>query len=296
MLQQIMSFFVFATIASAVEFEKLPKYATPDAEIVYKTTDTEELKFYLYKPENWKPTDRRPLMLMFHGGGWAGGNPAQFSNQCRDYAKKGFVAVTASYRLVQGRSSHAEAYFQTVKDAKSAIRYAKTHAKELGVDPAKIIAAGSSAGAHIAICAALLDALNDPSDDLQVDPSPAAVILMCPVVDAGPPPGYQSIYNRLGDRYKEFSPIDNLRKGMPPQLILLGDRDHILSAEHARTYRRKVEALGGRCDVVMFEGAKHGSFYDGKYHTQSVPAVTRFLAELNLVPEHSGQEDALDGI
>ncbi len=286
MLKQILlPLFAVAVTAIAVEFETLPKYAEPDAEIVYKKTDTEDLTFYLYKPENWKATDRRPLMLMFHGGGWRGGNPAQFSNQCRDYAGKGFVAITASYRLATDDNNVVESYFQTVKDAKSAIRYAKNHAAELGIDPTKIIAAGSSAGAHIAISAALLDPLNDPSDNLQVDPSPAAVILMCPVIDAGPSPGYSCIHARMKDRYREFSPIDNLRKGMPPQLILLGDLDHILSAEHAKTYRQKVEALGNRCDVVMFAGAKHGAFYDGEYYTRSVLSVLRFLTELNLMPE-----------
>jgi len=81
------------------------------------------------------------------------------------------------------------------------------------------------------------------------------------------------------------SPIDNLRKDMPPQLILLGELDHILSAEHSKTYQQKVEALGSRCDVVMFEGAKHGSFYNGKYYAQGVPSVIRFLRELNLMPK-----------
>jgi acetyl esterase/lipase len=274
-----------AVTAAAVEFEKNPKSAAPDEEIVYKKTDGEDLKLYLYKPENWKATDHRPLMLMYHGGGWRGGNPAQYANQCRDYAKKGFVAITASYRLADTKGDVVATHLRTVEDAKSAIRYAKAHAAELGIDPAKIITAGSSAGGHLAISVALLDQLNDPADDLAISPAPAAVILMCPVIDAGPKPGYDAIYNRLKERYKEFSPIDHLRKDMPPQLILLGDKDHILSAEHAKTYQAKVQALGGRCDVAMFEGAKHAAFYQGKYYTESIPTVTRFLTELKLMPE-----------
>lgn len=268
--------------AAAVEFKHDPKYAEPDETIIYKETDTEALKLYVYKPEGWKAADRRPLMLMFHGGGWRLGNPSQFANQCRDYSRLGFVAITASYRLAQ--TDDVESHLRTVKDAKSAIRFVKANAARLGIDPDKIVTAGSSAGGHLSISVALLDDLNDPGDDLAVSPVPAAVILMCPVVDAGPKPGYQAAYRQLKERYREFSPIEHLREATPPQLILLGTADHILSEEHANTYRKKAEALGNQCKLVMFPGGKHAAFYGGQYYRDSLPHVFAFLTGLGLMP------------
>ncbi|MFA5688893.1 MAG: alpha/beta hydrolase [Kiritimatiellales bacterium] len=262
-----------------------------DEAVVYKTAGSEQLHFYLYKPAGWQSSDRRPMILFFHGGGWIGGSPSQYASACRTFADKGFVTATVKYRLAAAANrppgmDTVTAHFRTVEDAKSAFRYTKANAAAFGVDPAKIITAGSSAGAHLSICVALLDVLNDPADNLDIVPDPAAVILMCPVIDTGPPPGYEIIYNRFKNRYKEFSPIDNLRSNMPPQLILLGDKDTILSEEHAQTYQSKVRALGSVCELVMVAGAGHSAFYTGKYAEAAIQETTDFLETFNLTGEY----------
>ena len=270
-----------------VERAAVPKKAEvpqPDETRSYKQANGQDLKFYIFRPENFRPEDRRPLMLMFHGGGWRAGEPSQFFRHCRDYTKLGFVAISASYRL-SPKELPQNTPFHAVEDARSAVRYAKTHAAELGIDPDRIVTAGSSAGAHIAIGTAVLDQLDDPTDDRSVSSRPAAVILYWPVIDAGPPPGYKHIYKRLGDDYVRFSPIHNLKKDLPPQLILLGDQDTVLSVDHAGEYRKRVEALGSRCDLVVFPGARHGAFYGGKFYEPGRTAAEKFLTELKLTPQ-----------
>ena len=259
--------------------------AQPNETVVYKKApDGEELKLFVFYPPGYQKTDApRPLMLMYHGGGWRGGAPTQFFNQCRDYADRGYVAISASYRL-SPKEKPQNTVFHAVEDARSAIRYIKKNAARFGIDPKRIITAGSSAGAHLAIATSVLK-LDAADDDLSIDPSPAAVILMCPVVDAGPPPGYRHIYKRIPDRYKEFSPIHNLHEKMPPQLILLGDKDSVLSVKHAEEYKKQVEEKGCRCDLVIFPGAKHAAFYQGKYYADSQPSVEKFLRDLKLTPE-----------
>ncbi len=257
----------------------------PDETVVYrKTPSGEELKLFVFRPR--RSGVSVPAMVMFHGGGWRGGSPEQFFRQCRDWADCGYVAFSVSYRLSPPEKPQ-NTVFQAVEDARSAVRYLKKHAARFGVDPDRIITAGSSAGAHLAISTSVLK-LDAPDDDLSIDPAPRAVILMCPVIDAGPPPGYGAVYRRIPDRWREFSPIHNLHRSMPPQLLLLGDRDAVLSVEHAREYRRQVMDKGCRCDLEIFPGARHAAFYRGKYYEASRPVIVRFLHDLRLEPSPGG--------
>ena len=82
-------------------------------------------------------------------------------------------------------------------DAKSALRYVRAHATELGIDPQRIAAAGGSAGGHLAAFTALVDGLDDPQDDLAVSCKPNALVLFNPVFNNGPD---QWGHGRVGDR------------------------------------------------------------------------------------------------
>src|SRR5438067_6836244 len=42
-------------------------------EFVYKQTPQGELRIYLAMPEGWSPSDKRPVLIFFFGGGWTGG-------------------------------------------------------------------------------------------------------------------------------------------------------------------------------------------------------------------------------
>lgn len=63
-----------------------------------------------------------------------------------------FLSITADYRL---KSRHGTTPLECIEDATSATRYVRAHAKELGVDPDRIVASGGSAGGHIAACAVI---------------------------------------------------------------------------------------------------------------------------------------------
>jgi len=55
----------------------------------------------------------------------------------------------------------------------------------MGIDTSRIIASGGSAGGHLAACTALIDEINEETDDLSVSPVPFALVLFNPVVDTG---------------------------------------------------------------------------------------------------------------
>src|SRR6185436_11894787 len=130
--------------------------------VTYKTVGETKLALYVFNPEGHKASDTRPAIVFFFGGGWTSGSPAQFEQQCRYLASRGMVAMTADYRVA---SRHQVKAAQCVADAKSAIRYVRAHAKELGVDPKRIAAGGGSAGGHIAGCTGTLPGLDEPGED-----------------------------------------------------------------------------------------------------------------------------------
>lgn len=117
---------------------------------IYKTVGEVKLPIYIFAPPDHKPTDRRPAIIFFFGGGWTSGTPRQFEPQCRYLASRGMVAMTADYRVF---SRHGTLAVKCVEDAKSAIRWVRANASRLGVDPKRIAAGGGSAGGHIAACA-----------------------------------------------------------------------------------------------------------------------------------------------
>ena len=274
----IAGFMLAAAPASSRKVEPPP----PDRAVVYKQADGQALKLHIFLPAGWKASDKRPLMLMYHGGGWRGGQSADFFLQCRWYAGQGFVAVSADYRLADRKLSR-ESMTKTVQDAFSAIRYVRKHAAEFGIDPEKVVASGSSAGGHLALSLALFTGFDDPADDVKISPVPNALVLLCPVGDCGPQ-GYQAAYRYMKEYYLPFSPLQNLRKGMPPQLITLGTLDHVFPPAQAEVYAKKARELGNICELKLFPGVKHGAFYRGRYWVAAQPVVTEFLKARKLWP------------
>ena len=96
---------------------------------------------------------------------------------------------------------------------------------KLGVDPQRIGAGGGSAGGHVAAAVATVPGLNEEGEDLSTSCLPDALVLFNPVYDNGPE-GFG--YTKVKERYKEISPMHNLREGMPPTIVFLGDQDKLI--------------------------------------------------------------------
>jgi len=128
-------------------------------------------------------------VILFHGGGWSGGDLTQFRYANRYLASRGLVAATADYRMLTKAERDRLPASETnkrvcVTDAKSAIRWFKQHAADLGIDPQRIITGGGSAGGHVAVLATLNPGLNDPADPKDFDPRVAAYLLFNPAFRA----------------------------------------------------------------------------------------------------------------
>ena len=65
----------------------------------YRNIDNVELKIWRFEPRGHGPTDQRPAIVFFFGGGWRMGSPAQFEAQARYLARRGMMALLADYRV-----------------------------------------------------------------------------------------------------------------------------------------------------------------------------------------------------
>lgn len=246
---------------------------------VYKQVDGRELILYITKPSDWQATDRRPAILFFHGGSWTKGKPGQFTEHSKYLASRGMVAVQVQYRLLDKALKDPPTV--CVRDAKSAMRWVRSRAGELGVDPDRIASGGGSAGGHLAAFIGMVDGGDDPADDMSVSAKSNAMALFNPVYDNGPGAWGSK---RVGDRYHEFSPRHNISRDDPSAIVFFGTEDVATPISTVDAFRLSMNQAGVRCDVVLFQGKEHGFFNHGKHdnrpYYETMLATDVFLTSL----------------
>src|SRR5205823_3485066 len=127
---------------------------------------------HVHYPPDWKKEDKRPVIVFFFGGGWTQGKVEQFEPQAAYLAGRGLVAARADYRV---NSRHGVTPDACVEDAKSAVRWLRLNAAMLGIDPERVVAAGGSAGGHIAACTTC-PGLDAEDEDAKVSSRPNALV------------------------------------------------------------------------------------------------------------------------
>jgi len=266
----------------AKERKKPAAAPAPTRAVTYKTVGDTKLALHIFEPAGHQRSDKRPAIVFFFGGGWNGGSPSQFYPHCAELAKRGMVAMSAEYRV---KSRHKTTPFECVADGKSAIRWVRTHAKDLGVDPTKIAAGGGSAGGHVAATTGVIDGLEEPGEDKTVSSRPDALVLFNPVIDTGKK-GFG--YSRLKQRYKEISPVDHVNAGDPPTIIFHGVADTTVPFANAEDFAARMKKAGNRCQLEAYPGAKHGYFNYGRggntAYKKTTAQMFAFLTSLKLLP------------
>ncbi len=248
--------------------------------IPYKfLSEKDELKLHIFPASGEAPEGGRPAIVFFFGGGWVGGEPNQFYPQCEHLAKRGMVAIAAEYRV---KSRNDSTVTQSVADGKSAIRYVRAHAAELGVNPDKIISAGGSAGGHVAACTGTLAAYDEPGEDMTVSSRPNAMILLNPVIDTTLGGYTGRMLPKEGD--KSLSPVHHVTKETPPTLICHGKADKTVPFANAIAFQKAMVAAGNHYVLDAYDDAGHGFFNPGrdggKYYEAIVATIDAFIDSL----------------
>jgi len=222
--------------------------------ILYKQIADTKLYMEIYNPESMDVEKKYPLIVFYFGGGWNSGSISQFETHAKYFSQRGMICVLVDYRVKERQQTTP---FESLKDAKSSIRFLREQADKFHIDTSKIVAAGGSAGGHLAAATALIDDYNESSDNLSISCIPNALVLFNPVIDNGPG-GYG--YNKIGEAYKNFSPLHNIKVGMPPTIIFLGTNDQLIPVETAKYFQKAMEKVKSQCILKLYEGQGHGFF------------------------------------
>jgi acetyl esterase/lipase len=261
---------------------------------VYRSVDGTDLKAWVFEPAGHRADDKRPAIVFFFGGGWVGGTPAQFRPQAAYLAERGMVAIVADYRVKSRQGTLATA---AVSDAKAAIRWVRTHADRLGIDPDRIAAGGGSAGGHLAAAAATLPGHDAGAAAAQVSSAPNALVLFNPVLITAPLPGQSSeeaaklenLSRRLGAEPESLSPYHHVRPGLPPTLLFHGENDRTVPYRTAELFAEAMIAADNRCELVGYPNQGHGFFNahreDNSAYHDTLRRMDDFLVALGWLGE-----------
>ncbi len=239
----------------------------------YASTDNPRQQIDIFLPRKRATDTPLPVVLFIHGGGWSGGDRKGFVGSAIEMARSGrYVAVAVGYRL----SGEAKWPAQ-IHDCKAAIRWIRSHAQELGIDPDRIGVTGGSAGGHLALLMGTSgnvktldgevgDCMNQPSHVTCVvnfcGPSDLFTPLFVGEEASKPDPAVVGLIGgppaNLADRTREASPVTYVSKESPPVLTLHGTKDLRVDFKQAEIIDAALKKAGATSFLVPVVGAGHG--------------------------------------
>jgi alpha-L-fucosidase 2 len=201
-----------------------------------------------------------PAAIIVHGGGWVRGDRrVDVGPLFAPLSRAGIAWFSIDYRL----SSDISQFGAAIEDVENAIRFVKAHAKEYRIDPDRIALIGESAGGQLAAMAALAPApgaqvmavvaLYAPTDLVKLAKTSQFVPKQIRDSLAGTP-FEQFLVARLG----QLSPIDNIRPGAPPFLLIHGTDDTLVPFSQSRAMCDRMKAAGASCELFPVRGGGHG--------------------------------------
>ena len=238
------------------------------------------MRLHVLKPKNWKPTDHRPALIFFFGGGWSRGTPERSVTWAKFAASQGMVGIVPDYRTHERFNTSPLA---SVADGRAALRWVQAHTPELGIDPKKIVVGGSSAGGHVALWTAIESTPPGSAPTEAPLGKPCALILICPVSDTSVATGYTP--RRFGDQAEALSPVHQLDARMPPVLVFHGDADTTVTNRQSIALEQKLIAGGNVCERINVPGGEHGFQTQlPEWQEKTRVLITKFLTQQGVLP------------
>jgi acetyl esterase/lipase len=251
--------------------------------VTYLTASNYEARLDLYVTRT--PAKPLPTLIWIHGGGWTGGTK-ESATGIPAFLAMGMNVVNVEYRLARVAPAPA-----AVEDCRCALRWVIQHAKEYGIDTARLVVSGGSAGGHLALTTGMLpasaglDRQCPGPDNLKV----AAIVNWYGISDVnelldGPNMRAYAVtwLGSAPDRdqiAKRVSPLTYVRAGLPPILTIHGDADPTVPYTQSVRLHKALADAGVANELLTMPGGKHG--FDCCTPTQRLQAyakIREFLA------------------
>jgi len=269
---------------SLIDAIRGPVGAASGRTIAYCVEGGQALAMTLFTPSTDETS--RPAVLEVHGGGWQHGSrmlSLSESGAATDLVDAGFVVASIDYRLAP-----ANPWPDQIIDVKCAVRYLRAHADDLGIDPNRIAALGTSAGGQLVSLlgttgssvlwdtgpypdqSSAVDAVVDEFGpaDLEAGGWPADSVAMIQRV-FGTAPGTPSPV------LAQASPVTHVSAGDPPFLIVQGTDDQVVPMTQSEQLASQLRADHVPVDLVMVDGGRHGLETPGE--NPSPPAIAALV-------------------
>lgn len=242
-----------------------------------------QLKMTLLTP---RTKELKPAIIYFPGGGFTSADNEKYIEMRMALAKAGFVVAAAEYRVVPDR------FPALVIDAKSAVRYLRANAKDLGIDPDRIGVIGDSAGGYLSQMAGTTNGEKefDQGDFLDQSSDVQAAVTIYGIsnllnIGEGYPKEIQDVHaspavteallihgpafasfagsSILSDPKKALvaSSVGHIKTNMPPFLIMHGSADQLVSPVQSEQLYKALGEKGNKVEYVVLDGAGHGDLY-----------------------------------
>jgi acetyl esterase/lipase len=259
--------------------------------IIYATANNTDLKLDLYLPKNREKAV--PVLMLFHGGGWVDGQKEKNVMQLLPYLSMGWAVINVEYRLAKNSPAPA-----AVEDCRCALRWTIYQAKQYNFDTSKIVLTGGSAGGHLALITGMLPEHSEFDRQCPTAPDTrwkegsepplkvAAIVNFYGITDvanllAGADAKHYAIEwfgsnkNRMS-LAKELSPINYVRKDLPPIITIHGDQDNIAPYTDAVKLHQALDKVGASNQLFTVRGAGHSGF-NRQQLVDSFTAIREFL-------------------
>jgi acetyl esterase/lipase len=221
-----------------------------------------------------------PIVFAVYGGAWQHGTPNNDASLNRALASRGYAVFALDYR-------HApeHRFPDALVDVRSEVGYLLAHAAEYRADPARAAILGHSSGGEMAELSVF-----EPDSRFRALISYSGAVDLTQGYEVTPKPDpidvRSVIVAYMGDtpvdspqRYQAASPIDHVRDGLPPTLLIYGDRDHVVDFRSALRLRDALAAHGDDVTLLTLPWTEHG-FEDvpwGLHAPVALAAVQAFL-------------------
>jgi acetyl esterase len=201
-----------------------------------------------------------PAAIVVHGGGWVRGDKRyDVAPLFKPLADAGIAWFSIDYRL----ASDPLRFGVAVNDVEAAVRFVKEHAEEYRIDPGRIALIGESAGGQLAGMAALNGAPGTSVKAVVAIYAPTDLVSLLKTSNLIPSSIRDSLQGTpleglLLTRLAQLSPIEKVRPGMPPFLMIHGTADPLVPFDQSRAMCSRMQSVGASCNLFRVPGGGHG--------------------------------------